>query len=93
VGLSQVSKDWRMTFFSSAARIWSQGLITVAGEVANAIELILACVAYLLPEQFIRGFGQRLSHGEVPEWPFVLLLIADCVISACLLLILTLERG
>jgi hypothetical protein len=44
-----------MTFFSSAARIWSQGLSTVAGEVANTIELILACVACLLPEWFICG--------------------------------------
>jgi hypothetical protein len=41
-----------MTFFSSAARIWSQGLSTEACEVANAIELILACVACLMPEQF-----------------------------------------
>jgi hypothetical protein len=49
-----------MTFFSSAAKIWSQGLITVAGEVANAIELILACVACLLPELFICG---TLSKG------------------------------
>jgi hypothetical protein len=34
-----------MTFFSRAARIWSQGLRTVAGETANAIELILARAA------------------------------------------------
>jgi hypothetical protein len=51
-----------MTFFSSAAKICSQGLITVAGEVANAIELILACVACLLPELFICG---SLSNGTL----------------------------
>jgi hypothetical protein len=37
-----------MTFFSSAARICIQGLSAVAGETANAIELILACAAYVL---------------------------------------------
>jgi hypothetical protein len=41
VGLSQVSKDWRITFISNAARIWSQGLRAVVGETANAIVLIL----------------------------------------------------
>jgi hypothetical protein len=44
--LSQVSKDWRITFFSRAARIWSQGLRAELGEVANDIVQILACVAY-----------------------------------------------
>jgi hypothetical protein len=43
VGFSQVSKDWRFTFISSAASIWSQGLGAVAGEIAYAIVLILAC--------------------------------------------------
>jgi hypothetical protein len=33
-----------MTFISNAERIWSQGLSAVAGEIANAIVLILACV-------------------------------------------------
>jgi hypothetical protein len=33
-----------MTFISNAERIWSQGLSAVAGETANAIVLILACV-------------------------------------------------
>src|SRR5580658_635602 len=37
VGLSQVSNDCRITFFSSADRIWSQGLGAEAGEVAIAI--------------------------------------------------------
>src|ERR1035441_1460799 len=37
VGLSHVSNDCRMTFFSSAARIWSQGLSAEVGVVANAI--------------------------------------------------------
>jgi hypothetical protein len=37
VGLSQVSNDCRITFFSRADKIWSQGLSAVAGEVANAI--------------------------------------------------------
>jgi len=41
VGLSQVSKDWRITFFSNAARIWSQGLRAELGEVAKAIEHFL----------------------------------------------------
>jgi len=40
-GLSQVSKDWRITFFSNAARIWSQGLRAELGEVAKAIEHFL----------------------------------------------------
>jgi hypothetical protein len=35
-----------MTFISNAERIWSQGLCAVAGETANAIVLILACVVY-----------------------------------------------
>jgi hypothetical protein len=43
VGLSHVSNDWRITFFSRAARIWSQGLSAAAEEIANAIDPILAC--------------------------------------------------
>jgi len=42
-----------LTFFSSAESIWSQGLRAVAGEIANAIVLILTCVVYGLPFQFI----------------------------------------
>jgi hypothetical protein len=52
VGLSHVSKDWRITFFSNAARIWSQGLRTEVGEVANAIVQILARAACVLPSLF-----------------------------------------
>src|SRR5580658_1834187 len=61
VGLSHVSNDWRMTFFSSAERIWIQGLSAVVVEIANAIELILlivACVALCTAgTNHPRGFG------------------------------------
>jgi hypothetical protein len=42
--LNHCSKELRTTFISNAARIWSQGLIAVTGETANAIVPILACV-------------------------------------------------
>jgi hypothetical protein len=45
-----------MTFISNAERIWSQGLIAGAGETANAIVLILACVICELPVWFIRNY-------------------------------------
>jgi hypothetical protein len=65
VGLSQVSKDCRITFFSKAARIWSHGLSAETGEIANAIEQILTCVAYQLRER-VHPSGSRnsLSTGE-----------------------------
>ena len=43
-----------MTFISNAERIWSQGLTAGAGETANAIVLILACVVCKLPVRLIR---------------------------------------
>jgi hypothetical protein len=48
-----------MTFISNAERIWSQGLSAVAGETANAIVLILACVIYLTA-----GMVHPLSFGN-----------------------------
>jgi hypothetical protein len=54
VGLNHVSNDWRITFISNAARIWSQGLTAGAEETANAIVLILTCAFYEFPVWFIR---------------------------------------
>src|ERR1700739_987527 len=62
VGFNHVSKDWRMTFFSRAARICSQGLRAEAGEIANAIELILAGVTCVLPCEFNRAV-KTMAHA------------------------------
>src|ERR1700756_808076 len=45
VGLSQVSKDWRLTFFSSAPRMRTQGLSTAAGVATKDIRLPLLRLA------------------------------------------------
>jgi hypothetical protein len=52
-----------MTFFSSAARIWSQGFSAVAGEVANAI--VLSLLLPLAGSQSVQSwfFRQRLPPG------------------------------
>jgi hypothetical protein len=65
--LSQVSKDWRITFFSRAARIWSQGLRAELGEVANDIVQILACIAYgriALVFLLNSGNGSRTAEND-----------------------------
>jgi hypothetical protein len=62
VGLNHDSKDWRITFFSKAERIWSQGLRAVAGDVANAIVQILACAICSLPAGFIPPVLARKSR-------------------------------
>jgi hypothetical protein len=55
-----------MTFFSRAASICSQGFKTVAGEIANAMEPILACVTCVLPVRFIRGvWATALSRRKI----------------------------
>jgi hypothetical protein len=46
-----------MTFFSRAASIWSQGFRAVAGVIANAIELFLACYHWPVHTRFFgNGF-------------------------------------
>src|ERR1035437_2218163 len=67
VGLSQVSNDWRMTFISSAERIWIQGLSTVAGETANDIAASLLASAIGCRSGFNRRFWQQLQHGAKIE--------------------------
>jgi hypothetical protein len=57
VGLSHVSKDWRITFFSSDERICSQGLRTVVGVVANDIEKSL-------PAPGPTGRYLHIPHGD-----------------------------
>jgi hypothetical protein len=60
--LSQVSNDCRITFFSKAERICSHGLRAEAGEIANAIERILAGVAYLMPCEFNHAV-EAMAHA------------------------------
>ncbi len=73
VGFNHVSKDWRITFFSRAARICSQGLRAEAGEIANAIERILAGATCVLPCEFNRAV-KAMAHAssEVIAHPHLL---------------------
>jgi hypothetical protein len=71
-----------MTFFSKAARIWIQGLRTVAGEVANAIEanpcLRRLCNAGPVhPSSLGNGSPGAQSLRFVPETP-----LTNCLLAA-----------
>jgi hypothetical protein len=81
VGLSQVSKDCLITFFSKAARIWSQGLRAELGEVANAIVQILACAACGTPGWSICEILAAAPSWR-KKWSSVSLWITDYLIAA-----------
>jgi hypothetical protein len=71
-----------MTFFSRAARIWSQGLRTVAGEVANAIDKFLAGAAYGLAIWFIRTISATALLGREGLGLSVRLILTDYMVAA-----------
>jgi hypothetical protein len=81
VGLSQVSNDWRITFFSKAERIWSQGLRTELGEVANDIVRILACVSAECLKKWLilRSYG----NGSLTTENVLFHLAADDLMPVC----------
>src|SRR5262249_46366416 len=67
VGLSQVSNEWRLIFFSSALRIWAQGfgeLIAVAVEVTDmrAYEcVVLSCKRLQMQRKLSGNFVLSVS--------------------------------